>query len=97
MDARREAEQERGELAHLLEGLSEEQWETPSLSEGWTVHQVVAHLISYDELSWRQLGARAVRARFSPDRMNALGVEEYGPRSPLHWSSFCAGTFGLPA
>ncbi len=36
MDARREAEQERGELADLLEGLSEEQWEAPSLCEGWT-------------------------------------------------------------
>jgi hypothetical protein len=34
MDARREAEQERGELADLLEGLSEEQWEAPSLCEG---------------------------------------------------------------
>jgi uncharacterized protein (TIGR03083 family) len=82
MDARREAEQERGELADLLEGLSEEQWEAPSLCEGWTVRQVVAHVISYDELPWKQLVARAVRARFSPDRMNALGVEEYGARSP---------------
>jgi uncharacterized protein (TIGR03083 family) len=82
MDARREAEQERGELADLLEGLSEEQWEAPSLCEGWTVRQVVAHVISYDELSWKQVVARAVRARFSPDRMNALGVKEYGARSP---------------
>lgn len=91
MDARREAEQERGELADLLERLSQEQWEAPSLCEGWTVRQVVAHVISYDELSWKQLGARAVRARFSPDRMNALGVEEYGPRSPAALVAFLRG------
>jgi uncharacterized protein (TIGR03083 family) len=35
---------ERRELAILLAGLSAEQWEAPSLCEGWTTRHVVAHL-----------------------------------------------------
>jgi len=91
MDTRREAEQERGELADLVDGLSEEQWAAPSLCEAWTVRQVVAHVVSYDELSLKQLARRAVRAGFSPDGMNALGVEEYGRCSPAELTSFLHG------
>lgn len=35
---------ERGELADLLAGLTAEQWNAPSLCEGWAVRHVVAHL-----------------------------------------------------
>ena len=35
---------ERRELAVLLDGLSAEQWDAPSLCAGWTVRHVVAHL-----------------------------------------------------
>jgi uncharacterized protein (TIGR03083 family) len=35
---------ERRELATMLAGLSAEQWDAPSLCEGWTVRHVVAHL-----------------------------------------------------
>jgi uncharacterized protein (TIGR03083 family) len=35
---------ERRSLADVLDGLSAEQWATPSLCEGWTVRHVVAHL-----------------------------------------------------
>jgi uncharacterized protein (TIGR03083 family) len=35
---------ERRELAALLDGLSEDQWDAPSLCAGWTVGHVVAHL-----------------------------------------------------
>ncbi len=36
------AHDERADLADLLETLSPEQWEHPSLCEGWTVRDVVA-------------------------------------------------------
>jgi uncharacterized protein (TIGR03083 family) len=36
---------ERQALAHDLAGLTPDQWRTPSLSEGWTVHDVLAHLV----------------------------------------------------
>jgi uncharacterized protein (TIGR03083 family) len=35
---------ERGELAEVLAGLSEEQWDAPSLCAGWRVREVVAHM-----------------------------------------------------
>jgi uncharacterized protein (TIGR03083 family) len=35
---------ERLALADLLEGLSDDQWETPSLCAGWTVHDAAAHI-----------------------------------------------------
>ncbi|WP_270888908.1 maleylpyruvate isomerase family mycothiol-dependent enzyme [Pedococcus sp. 5OH_020] len=35
---------QRGRTAALLEGLTPEQWEHPSLCEGWTVRHVAAHL-----------------------------------------------------
>jgi uncharacterized protein (TIGR03083 family) len=36
---------ERRALADDLDGLTPEQWGTASLSEGWTVHDVLAHLL----------------------------------------------------
>lgn len=35
---------ERRELATLLDGLGAEQWDAPSLCDGWTVRHVVAHI-----------------------------------------------------
>jgi uncharacterized protein (TIGR03083 family) len=35
---------ERRELAAMLAGLSAEQWDAPTLCDGWTVRHVVAHL-----------------------------------------------------
>jgi hypothetical protein len=37
-------EAERLSFADLLEGLSDEQWDAPSLCAGWTVRHVPAHL-----------------------------------------------------
>src|SRR5689334_21218381 len=34
---------ERGALAEDLSGLTDEQWNTPSLCDGWTVREVLAH------------------------------------------------------
>jgi uncharacterized protein (TIGR03083 family) len=37
---------ERRALAADLAGLAPEQWQTPSLCEGWTVHDVLAHMVA---------------------------------------------------
>lgn len=73
---------ERGDLVDLLATLSPEDWETPSLCTGWRVHDVVAHMISYDELGPGELARRFAKGRLHPDRVNAVGVEEYRRRSP---------------
>lgn len=75
------AEAERTEFAELLAGLSEEEWATPSLCSGWTVRDVAAHAIGYDELGLGGVLARFVRAGLSLHRTNARMVEETAGRS----------------
>lgn len=77
MDLKALAAGERRDLADFLETLSPQQWEMSSLCERWTVREVVAHVISYDELSTIGLVRRFVGGRFVPDRVNAVGVAEY--------------------
>jgi uncharacterized protein (TIGR03083 family) len=73
---------EREDLAELLAGLSPEQWERPSLCERWRVRDVVAHMLSYEELSRWGLVKRFAKGGFLPNRVNAVGVAEYATRTP---------------
>ena len=70
------ARAEREDLLELLEGLSPDEWRAASLCEGWSVRDVVAHLLSYDGLGPRQLVTRLARGRFLLDRVNAVGLQE---------------------
>jgi uncharacterized protein (TIGR03083 family) len=74
--------EEREDFAEFLDGLSPEQWEQPSLCELWRVRDVVAHVISFEELSRWQLVRRFAKGGFVPPRVNAIGVAEYTGRSP---------------
>jgi uncharacterized protein (TIGR03083 family) len=74
--------EEREDFADLLAGLSHGQWEQPSLCERWRVRDVVAHVLSYDELSRWQLVLRFAKGGLVPTRINAIGVREYAGRSP---------------
>lgn len=76
------AREERADLLALLETLDEQQWQSASLCEGWRVHDVVAHLLSYEELSTTALVKRFAAGWFMTDRTNAVGLAEYGRRSP---------------
>jgi uncharacterized protein (TIGR03083 family) len=60
--------QERAALADLLETLTPEEWEHPSLCEGWSVRDVAAHVISAPEAKVGQMAAALVRARGSFNR-----------------------------
>ncbi len=77
---------EREDFADLLDGLSPGQWEQPSLCELWRVRDVVAHVISYEELSRWQLVRRFAKGGLVPPRINAIGVAEYAGRSPRQLS-----------
>lgn len=71
---------ERTELAQFLATLTPEQWATPSLCARWTVKDVVAHVISYEEL-----GPFGLLKRFAKGyvvRANQVGVDEFGSLSP---------------
>lgn len=75
------ARAERVDLYETLAGLHPDQWDAPSLCVGWTVRDVVAHVIGNDELSGPALAARFVRGGFLPDRINRIGVEKARERS----------------
>ncbi|GHB11572.1 maleylpyruvate isomerase family mycothiol-dependent enzyme [Streptomyces termitum] len=73
---------ERAALIRDLARLDGEQWRTPSLCAGWTVHDVAAHLV--DSARTTRLGflAGLVRARFDFDRQNTAGVERERGATP---------------
>lgn len=82
MDLKSLARDERAELAAFLETLTPEQWEAPSLCEEWRVRDVVAHIISYEDLSARDVMARLAKGRFMPKGVNAVGVGAAADRTP---------------
>ena len=53
VDVRRLAWDERAAFAAFLATLSPRQWQVPTLCARWRVRDVVAHVISYDELDAR--------------------------------------------
>jgi uncharacterized protein (TIGR03083 family) len=67
---------ERASLVSFLEHVPDERWSTPSLCEGWTVHDVVAHLVDCARTDTWHLAKGVVRARFDFDRQNQLGLEQ---------------------
>jgi uncharacterized protein (TIGR03083 family) len=73
---------DRLDLLDLLRDLTPEEWESPSLCAGWTVRDVVAHLLSYEGLTQVGVAARAVRAGFTRNRMNARGIRELDRYTP---------------
>src|SRR5256885_14810123 len=50
LESRRIMRDERRDLRRFLPTLTPEQWQTPSLCRGWTVRDVVAHLVAWDDL-----------------------------------------------
>ncbi|TDO18353.1 uncharacterized protein (TIGR03083 family) [Mycobacterium sp. BK086] len=71
---------ERSDLAAFLRTLAPGDWRAPSLCERWTVKDVVAHIISYDELGFLGLVKRFAKGRII--RANDVGVEEFAAMSP---------------
>lgn len=65
---------ERRALIEDLEALTEDQWIQPSLCAGWTVHDVVAHLVDVAESTRLGFARDMVRAGFDFDRQNERGI-----------------------
>ena len=72
---------ERTDLVELLASLTPEQWDAPTLCEGWRVRDVVAHVYSYDDLGWVGLAGRMAKVGFDVDRANAMGVADHAGKS----------------
>jgi len=77
---------ERRELAADLASLEPEAWDTPSLCPGWTVHDVLAHLVDDAKTTWAGFAWELLKARFDFDALNARGVareRSFDPRETL--------------
>ena len=73
---------EREEFAALLESLTPQQWDSPTLCDKWRVREVVAHVIGYDPLSRGQLLRRMAKGLVTRGGANTVGVAEYAGKSP---------------
>ncbi len=73
---------ERAALLADLEGLTPQQWGTPSLCAGWSVWDVAAHLANGADTTVPGMAVAMVRARFDFDRMNAQGVARNRGEAP---------------
>ncbi|MFF8695439.1 maleylpyruvate isomerase family mycothiol-dependent enzyme [Streptomyces sp. NPDC015144] len=71
-DVRAAIAAERRELAAVLDGLSAEEWEAPSLCGGWRVREVAAHMTMGFRYSLPRMARELVRARGSLHRMTDL-------------------------
>jgi uncharacterized protein (TIGR03083 family) len=86
-DVWRVIDEERSTLADLLEELSDEEWEQPSLCAAWRVRDVAAHL-TLAQLGWGTAAVEFLRAgggfnrmiRDTAVRQARLPVEEYPMR-----------------
>jgi uncharacterized protein (TIGR03083 family) len=65
---------ERHDLLELLGGLSDPQWNAPTLCDGWAVRDVVAHIISFERAGPAALAKQFVQGRFRLSEINAVGV-----------------------
>ncbi|NYF13972.1 uncharacterized protein (TIGR03083 family) [Pseudoclavibacter sp. JAI123] len=74
---------ERAALIADLRNLDDADWGTPSLCTGWTVHDVLAHLVN--DATTTRLGfvAQLTAARFDFDALNQRGVEAERRAHPL--------------
>lgn len=80
------ARAERADLAEFLATLAPQDWAAPSLCAGWSVKDVVAHVISYEEL-----GALGLLKRFAKGRIvraNQVGVDEFAALTPQQLLDF---------
>lgn len=71
---------ERADLAAFLAELRSDEWHHPSLCTRWTVKDVVAHVVSYEEL-----GTAGLLKRFAKGMVvnaNQVGVDEFAGLSP---------------
>ena len=99
------AYEERSDLAGFLRTLTPQEWNAASLCSGWTVKDVVAHVVSYEELNFLGLVRRFAKGRLV--KANEVGVAEFATKSPdellefldrhLHPQGLTAGFGGMIA
>ncbi len=83
VDHRRLHDDENADFSALLHELSPEEWEQPSLCEGWRVRDVVGHILYGNELKLRTLPWKLAKFGFSSDRSGKhYSIERAAGRTP---------------
>jgi uncharacterized protein (TIGR03083 family) len=77
---------ERRDLAAYLRTLSDADWQAASLCAGWSVRDVVSHVVSYEELSTFGLLRRFARGRIV--HANEVGVRDFASYTPTELLNF---------
>jgi uncharacterized protein (TIGR03083 family) len=60
---------ERKALADDLAGLKDEQWQTPSLCDGWSVHDMLGHIVATNKMSPPKFFGHFIGAGFNFGKM----------------------------
>jgi uncharacterized protein (TIGR03083 family) len=74
--------EDRRALADDLDHLSTEQWQRPTLCTNWTVHDVLAHLVSAAKITPPKFFTRFAAAGFNFDKFAAKQVAAEGAAGP---------------
>lgn len=74
--------EQRRQLATILRDLTPQEWEAPSLCEGWTVKDVAAHVIAHPQIGWADFPGVALRGRGGYNTMVFRDVKRRG-RQPV--------------
>lgn len=83
VDHRRLHDEENADFSALLHDLSPQEWERPSLCEGWRVRDVVGHILYGNELKLWTLPWKLARFGFSSDRSGKhYSIERAAGRTP---------------
>lgn len=91
---------ERSELLDLLTTLTADQWLAPSLCDAWSVRDVAAHVVSYDELSTGGTVAVFLRGGLRPGKVNDVALDRYRGATPdeiVELVARCQRPRGLPS
>ena len=67
---------ERAALARDLEGLTDAQWQTQSLCDGWSVRELLAHMTGAATTTFPKFVVRITRAGFRPNVMLERLIDE---------------------
>jgi uncharacterized protein (TIGR03083 family) len=82
-DYRRMHDEENAEFSALLHSLPADDWERPSLCDGWRVRDVVGHILYGNEMNLATLPLRLARYGFSSDKSGkAYSIARAEGRSP---------------
>jgi uncharacterized protein (TIGR03083 family) len=73
---------ERKALAADLDGIPEGAWDTPSMCDGWTVRDVVAHMTAATTLNAPKFFGRLIGSGFSFEKVQAKGIAAQRGDSP---------------